>query len=255
MDMLSRNGDEMVAVKRLLWPLALAAICALAFVARCWNLGDVFVAGRIYFLDADCYSRMSRAALVADGHGPVIRHHGFENFPHGVKPHTTAPLDWLIVLGKGIADCGLRIADWKGTSVVRGQTLDLSGALVSPVLGVLTCAWLGWWARRQCSPGLQPAGAPLRGGCAWSVPLLFAISPVLVHGTVLGRPDHQSLLLLLLAVALGAEWELREPTRRWAIVAGVAWALALWVSLYEPLVLLVGDVASVGGGVEFAYAI
>lgn len=238
----------MAAVKRLLWPLALAAICAVAFLARCWNVADVFVAGRIYFVDADCYSRMTRAALITGGHGLVIRHHDFENVPHGTTPHTTAPLDWLIVAGKTIADCGLRIADWKGTSVLRGQGLDLSGALVSPLLGVLTCAWLGWWARRQTDPGFQAAAA-------WAPPILFAISPVLVHGTVLGRPDHQSLLILLLAIALGLEWRLAMDSARSrgapapsiekgrgrpfssGITAGAAWALAMWVSLYEPLVL------------------
>jgi hypothetical protein len=220
----------------------LAAICALAFVARCWNLGDVFVAGRIYFVDGDCYSRMTRAALIADGHGPIIRHHDFENFPLGITPHTTAPLDWLIVAGKKVLDAGFWMLDREGTSILRGQTLDLSGALVSPVLGVLACAWLGWWARRV---GLA--------GHAWVPPFLFAISPVLVHGTVLGRPDHQSLLIFLLAIALGSECWLGLPESRGTlapgsdtgrrrpsslgIVAGGAWGLAMWVSLYEPLVL------------------
>jgi hypothetical protein len=247
-------ADERRAVKRLLWPLLLAAICALAFIARCWNLGDVFVAGRIYFVDADCYSRMTRAALVADGRGPVIRQHDFENFPHGTTPHTTAPLDWLILAGKWVVDGGWRMADRSATSVLRGQALDLSGALLSPLLGVLTCAWLGCWARRQSSPELPLAHA-------WTAPLLFAISPVLVHGTLLGRPDHQSLLLLLLAVALGLEWQLwmgatrgkgalvarrdaglaRTPSL--GVAAGIAWALAMWVSLYEPLILFAAIVA------------
>ena len=231
------KSDEMAAVKRLPWPFFLAAICTLAFVARCWNLGDVFVAGRIYFADADCYSRMTRAALIADGHGPIVRHHDFENFPHGIMPHTTAPLDWLIVAGKKVLDAGFWMLDREGTSILRGQTLDLSGALVSPVLGVLTCAWLGWWSRGR-----------ERAAHAWAPPLLFAISPVLVHGTVLGRPDHQSLLIFLLAIALGVECWLvlrcnrsadAEPGRAFAlgIVAGVAWGMAMWVSLYEPLVL------------------
>jgi hypothetical protein len=233
------KADERESVKRLLWPLFLAALCLLAFVTRCWNLADVFVAGRIYFVDADCYSRMTRAAQIVDGRGLVIRQHNFENFPRGLIPHTTAPLDWLIVAGKGMADCALRIADRSGTSLLRGQTLDLSGALLSPLLGVLTCAWLAWWARK-CGEDSQSAFPGLHPMCVWSVPLLFAISPVLVHGTVLGRPDHQSLLLLLLSVALGAEWSLVARAgldRTWSVVAGLAWGLAMWVSLYEPLVL------------------
>jgi hypothetical protein len=136
-------------------------------------------------------------------------------------------MDWAIVAGKGILDFGFWILDSAHTSVLRGQTLDLAGALISPVLGVLSCGFLVVWVWRERNPGwLAP-------------PLFFALSPVLVHGTLLGRPDHQSLLILLATVALAAELSLARSFRRaWGIVAGVAWALACWVSWYEPLVLL-----------------
>ena len=69
--------------------------------------------------------------------------------------------------------------------------------------------------------------------------VLLATSPILIHGTALGRPDHQSLLILCLAVALASEATLlKEPSRKWAAAGGLAWGLALWVSLYEPVVLL-----------------
>ena len=215
-------------MRRTLSILGLLALLALAFAARCWNLRDVFVEGRIYFIEADAYSRMTRAQMVASGESVVIRHHAFENFPSGTTPHTTAPLDWLIMGGKWTMDLGFAVFDRGKTSVLRAQTLDLAGALVSPLLGVLTCAWLWWWSRRHAPRGL-----------AWTVPLLFALSPILVHGTLLGRPDHQSLLLLLLALALAAEVSLASgPSRAWSLLAGSTWALALWVSLYEPLVLI-----------------
>jgi hypothetical protein len=68
---------------------------------------------------------------------------------------------------------------------------------------------------------------------------LVAISPMMVHGTLLGRPDHQALLIPLLAVAIALELRLlREVSQRVAVAAGIAWGLALWVSLYEPLLLL-----------------
>ena len=71
----------------------------------------------------------------------------------------------------------------------------------------------------------------------WAGLLFFAVSPILAHGTALGRPDHQSLLLLLLLIALAAEWTLRERVSRgWEIVSGISWGLACWVSLYEPAV-------------------
>jgi hypothetical protein len=72
----------------------------------------------------------------------------------------------------------------------------------------------------------------------WAMLLLYAISPILVQGTELGRPDHQSLLMLLVTVGICAEWNLRiEPSSQWSAVSGVAWALAIWVSAYEPLLL------------------
>jgi len=75
--------------------------------------------------------------------------------------------------------------------------------------------------------------------------ILYAISPILVHGTALGRPDHQSLSILLVTIAICAEWSSRiaadtaaaTESNLWSIVSGAAWALAIWVSTYEPLVL------------------
>src|SRR5438045_8796100 len=64
---------------------------------RCANYQDVFVAGNVYFVDADCYARMMRAEVVRAKPGLIIRHHAFENFPQGTTPHTTAPFDYLIV--------------------------------------------------------------------------------------------------------------------------------------------------------------
>ena len=222
------------------------AFGALAFTVRCWNLRDTFIDGRIYFVDPDCYSRMTRAASLASGGPLVIRYHDFENWPDGITPHTTAPLDWLIVAGKWIVDGGLRIADSGGTSVLRGQTLDVSGALISPLLGALTCGWLAAWAWSAARHS-----SLLTRHTAFAAPLLFAISPIAVHGGALGRPDHQSLILLLLAIIIGAEvrlmqtvreWEThsRPPNRhiaKWSLIGGLAGGISMWVSLYEPLVL------------------
>ena len=75
--------------------------------------------------------------------------------------------------------------------------------------------------------------------------ILYAISPILVHGTELGRPDHQSLVILLVTIAICAEWALRaedgavvaRDRSKWSVVSGVAWGLAIWTSAYESLVL------------------
>ena len=223
-------------MKRILRLAALLVFCVLTFAARCHNLRDVFIDGRIYYVDADCYSRMTRARMVAEHPGMIVRHHDFENWPQGVNSHTTAPLDYLIVAGKGILDFGFSIFDSAKTSVLHNQTLDLAGALVGPLLGVVGAVFLAVWA---WALRLRFWGVPL---------LLYAVSPILVHGTLLGRPDHQALLIVLLMAALGAEIALARKAedagpgeggsrRWWGIVSGVAWALSLWVSLYEPLIL------------------
>jgi hypothetical protein len=55
---------------------------------------------------------------------------------------------------------------------------------------------------------------------------------------LLGRPDHQSLLIFLTAVGLGAELAMaRTPSVKWSVTSGIAWGLAFWVSLYEPPIL------------------
>ncbi|NBV86089.1 MAG: hypothetical protein EBS01_07470, partial [Verrucomicrobia bacterium] len=77
-----------------------ALLCFLALLAgfvRFHNLTDVLIGGNFYFVDADCYSRMSRAQLVAASPGTVVRWQGFENWPEGVRSHATAPMDYAIV--------------------------------------------------------------------------------------------------------------------------------------------------------------
>ena len=82
----------------------------------------------------------------------------------------------------------------------------------------------------------------------WMMLILYAISPILVHGTELGRPDHQSLLMLLVTIAICAEWSLQAEAgshlrtatgdrSKWSVVSGIAWGLAIWISAYESLVL------------------
>lgn len=123
----------------------LLLLLVLTFAARCHNRPQIFHDGGVFFVDGDCYSRMTRAKMVNEGHW-IIRHHDFENWPQGVTPHTTALLDWMIVGLKPAVDLAFKITDpqWKNT--FHAQTLDVAGALISPLLGVLTAAWLWWWA-------------------------------------------------------------------------------------------------------------
>jgi hypothetical protein len=147
--------------------------------------------------------------------GLIVRHHDFENFPTGTTPHATAPLDYLIL--------ALSILLKPFTT----HAVDLGGAFISPLLALLGGWFLWWWSRR------------MRFQYRWVMLILYAISPILVHGTEIGRPDHQSLLILLLGIAVCAEWSLRrEPSTPWSDISGIAWGLAIWVSAYEPIILL-----------------
>ena len=193
-------------------------LTALILATRCANFQEVFVAGNVYFVDADCYARMTRAQMVREKPGLIIRHHAFENFPQGTTPHTTAPLDYLIV--------ALSLF----LNPFTANPLDLAGAFVSPLLSLLGGWFLWWWARR------------MKFRYRWVMLILYATSPILVHGTELGRPDHQSLLILLVTIAICAEWSSQtlqavNMAGVWWLTSVVAWAVAIWVSAYEPLVL------------------
>ena len=212
----------------------IAIVSALILATRCANYQDVFVGGNVYFTDADCYARMTRVRICAEKPGLILRHHDFENFPYGTTPHTTAPLDYLI-LALGLA--------FKPFTI---QPLDMAGAFISPLLALIGGWFLWWWSRL------------IKFRYRWAMLILYAISPILVHGTGLGRPDHQSLLMLLVTIAICAERNLQmkaadppSPSSgvastagsagrvTWSVVSGAAWALAIWVSAYEPLVLFV----------------
>ncbi|TSA29001.1 MAG: hypothetical protein D4R65_15985 [Verrucomicrobiaceae bacterium] len=192
------------------WLFFVLVLCV-ALSAFTSNRGSVFFDGRVYFTDGDCYARMTRVRLLQEHPLTPIRHHDFENYPEGTHPHTTAPLDYLIA---GLAAI---------LSPFFGNSLELAGAWVSPLLGLATLAFLFLWGR----------GKPF----AAATVILLAISPIVSHGFLLGRPDHQSLLLLLIAIALAAEIRVWNEGSG-GMLSAAAWGAALWVSLFEPVILL-----------------
>jgi hypothetical protein len=202
----------------------IAILSVLILATRCANYQDVLVAGNVYFTDADCYARMTRVRMCSEHPGVIVRRHDFENFPAGTTPHTTAPLDYLILV--------LSIF----LKPFTAHAIDVAGALISPLLALLGGWFLWWWSKR------------IKLRYRWMMLILYAISPILVHGTELGRPDHQSVLIVLVAIAICAEWSLQaepdghmrtasEVRSKWSVVTGVAWGLAIWISAYESLVL------------------
>src|SRR5438046_2799845 len=109
--------------------IGITTLSVLILAARCVNYQDVFVAGNVYFTDADCYARMTRVRMCEKNPGLIVRHHDFENFPQGTTPHTTALLDYLI----------LALAAALKPFTAHG--IDLAGALISPLLALFG----GWF--------------------------------------------------------------------------------------------------------------
>ena len=194
--------------------LWLVLIVTTAWGAFTWNQEQVFYRENVYFVDGDCYARMTRVRdLYLSGIRP-IRHHIFENHPNGVVPHTTLPFDALIYWAA------------KAASGFSSKPLEVAGAWISPLLGVALVGLMGVWTAARRWPYRH------------AMTTILAISPILAHGFQVGRPDHQSLLVLLVGIALAAEltsWHQRKMC--WAYCAAAAWALSLWVSLFEPLVI------------------
>lgn len=171
--------------------------------------------------DGDCYTRLHRVDLMFQGKGWIWSFHEFENYPFGIIPHTTFPFDGLL------AFLALILKPFVGAP------LDWAGLWVSPLLFL----FLGFFFSFFLKNSKEEGGGSLYGSCV----LLFglALLPGFIWATPFGRPDHQSLLMVLIFIALwGEERRWREAARIWEIGLALVWGIALWTSLYEPLVVL-----------------
>ena len=200
---------------------------------RFYNLTEVLVDGRFYFVDSDCYSRMTRAERVLREPGTVVRFHEFENWPEGIVSHATAPMDYAIaglaVLLKPLLSAAGRFA------VLKPAAIDAAGALIGPLIGACLCGVAAIWGA-----GIRNAAGKECEGW-WAAPLLVACSPALVHATVFGRPDHQSLIVGCMALVFASEQRMLQGGKGvfgWAWAGGLGLGLGLWVSLFEPLIIL-----------------
>lgn len=174
---------------------------------------------RPFPVEADCYSQLARDQRILNGQGLIQSHFTVENWQEGLVPSTTATFDYVILL--------LYAPLWLFTK----YPLDWAGALVSPAL------WLAlvffWMLIRSREFTLAGRAVLLMGSAAL---------PGFLWATACGRPRHQSLILVLMAMALTAEYERWQieltPKRAWNIFAGIAWGLACWTSLFEPAIVL-----------------
>jgi hypothetical protein len=199
-----------------------AALCfaLLVLATRFKYAFQTVLEGRPYFLDADCYTRMMRVkCLLADGQ--VFRgFHPWENAPDGITTHATALLDLLIALPA----LALRL--------VLENGLDWAGWVVPPFLAAWGALLLFQWTAEPCLK---------LGWIRWPILLTYALHPLVLWANSVGRPDHQALLIPLLSCAFVLDL-LRAREDRWVWMSGLCWGTALWVSLYEPLILLLPSV-------------
>jgi hypothetical protein len=189
----------------------------LYFSVRLARVEDVFCQERPTFLDSDAYTRMERVRQIEKNNWLPLRYHHFENAPDGIVSHATSPLDYAILL------LSLPLRFFVGADLAR----DLAGVWISPFVGLI---------------GLFVLWRVLRGVAGrWWVLAAYCAFPAIAWAQNVGRPDHQSVLVVLLAWVLIAEWLMLSGrrSRRWELFSGVSWGLALWVSLWEPLVLCV----------------
>ncbi len=199
-------------------PLILFAIIAVAAV----NLGALaspfatLPFGRL--TDPDAYLRLDRVLTLRMGGGWFDDVTLAVMAPEGLVLHWTRPLDVLILL-PALA------LEWLGGLGPR-RAIFIAGIVVSPVLHACAAVAAAWAAR-----GLWPGKAP------WHAVLLMIATPTATLYCTAGRADHHALMLLTLALGLGATIRAVSPggTARAAAGAGVAFGAGIWVS---PEVLL-----------------
>ena len=191
--------------------LCLVLLC---LYARLERIAQVFSFGTISYLDSDCYTRMFRVKQLMLKAWPPMRFHTFENYPLGIISHATVPMDYLIL---ALAKCF--------NLFQRDRALDLAGALISPLLGLCLLIYLIIWTRPFFSFKARIAAL-----------IAYSLLPALAWMQNIGRPDHQSLIVLCLTIAITLEANLsRRPNSLWIQnFAALAWGLAFWTSLYEP---------------------
>jgi hypothetical protein len=215
-----------------LWPLAafivlsavfiLAGLWLRAIYAPEWMLLDTSHQPpdvRPWAVEADCYSQLARVQRILHGQGLIQNHFTVENWPEGLVPSTTAPFDYVILLF------------YAPLTLFTKYPLDWAGAIVSPALWLGLVLFMMIFRSREFT---------LSGRTLFVIG--SALLPALIWATAFGRPRHQSLILVLMAMGLVAEYERWQieltPKRAWNIFAGIVWGLACWTSLFEPMIVV-----------------
>lgn len=178
----------------------------------------VFTKAGVLFNDPDDWMRVYRARTILDGGPWRIDRIPEANWPQGLSPHWTAPMDWLLAGGT------LIFGPLIGGDV--HHRLEVVAACTPLVLGAIYIALMIAMIRRACDwPPAIMAG------------LLVALSPAFARPFALGHPDHQCLLELLFLFAVScwvvrpsADGSLAPPRGPAVLLSGIATGAAVWVA-------------------------
>lgn len=170
-------------------------------------------------LGPDGYMRLVRIGELQGGIGWYESLIARSNAPYGDALHWTRPMDVIILM----------IATLASPFTNDAQALFFAGAVTSPIVAFFACIAMAWAAR----PVLGRDRALL-------AVFIFLLQPGVLSYTMLGRADHHSLQFVAFILCIGATLRLLADRRsvRNAIVAGITYGAALWVSI--ELLLLVG---------------
>ncbi|MBF0168075.1 MAG: hypothetical protein HQL45_10635 [Alphaproteobacteria bacterium] len=170
-------------------------------------------------VDGDCYMRLARVEALMHGNGWYDATTTLLNAPWGEALHWTRPFDLLIALAAFSLTVAYEIKD----------AVWLAGLWISPLLEFLAVAALIW--------GLKPH---LKTGGLILAAALFVFQPSIMGVFLPARPDHHSLQILLEICVLAG---LMRPGLKSTVLAGLAAALALWVSAEALLLILASGLA------------
>ena len=170
-------------------------------------------------LGPDGYMRLVRIGELQGGTGWYESLIARSNAPYGDALHWTRPMDVIILM----------VATLASSFTNDAQALFFAGAVTSPIVAFFACIAMAWAAR----PVLGRDRAIL-------AVFIFLLQPGVLSYTMLGRADHHSLQFVAFILCIGATLRLLADRRsvRNAIVAGISYGAALWVSI--ELLLLVG---------------
>jgi len=120
--------------------LAFAAVAGAFFLGiQVLRLPDVEWNGKIYFLDPDSFTWLSRAERVLNEPGIYVHDHPEDNFPLGYTSHWTQPFHWLLALLSLVF----------GLFKTGRDALEHAGVWICPLFGALTVGMLAGWTFRR----------------------------------------------------------------------------------------------------------